>query len=108
MRLNAYLADRPKARGRWPDNGLLTKRCRGTRGSDRKTLTRIVQRNREEGHGGECENLDAGSQVTGFFDAFVEKTPTQRGFNYADITVIKPINACHCVPSGEPLSGPIQ
>lgn len=60
--------------------------------------------------GGECENPDAGSRVTGFFDAFVERAPTQRGFNYADITVIKPINACHCAPSRGPqrLSGPIH
>lgn len=99
-RLNARLANPPKVRRR-PDNGLLTKRCRGTRGSDRGALTRIVRRNREERRR-ECENPDAGSRVTGYFDAFVERAPTQRGFNYADITVIKPINACYCAPSGGP------
>jgi len=64
-------------------------------------LTRIVRRNREERRR-ECENPDAGSRVTGYFDAFVERASTQRGFNYADITVIKPINACYCAPSGGP------
>lgn len=68
-------------------------------------MTRIVRRNREERRR-ECENPDAGSRVTGYFDAFVERVPTQRGFNYADITVIKPINACHCAASGGPNASP--
>ena len=51
----------------------------------------------------EMESLMPGVQVTGFVDAFREKGPlTQRGFNYADITVIKPVNACHCAATAGP------
>lgn len=48
------------------------------------------------------ESHDARSPVTGFVDAFEKRVLTQRGFNYADITVIKPINACHCTVTAGP------
>lgn len=59
---------------------------------------------KRERKGRKRSSLDARSPVTGFVDAFQrEKGPgAQRSFNYADITVIKPINACHCASTAGP------
>lgn len=55
------------------------------------------------------EKEERGRVLTPGVQSRVSSTPSrekgpgaQRSFNYADITVIKPINACHCATTAGP------
>lgn len=75
-------------------------------GSRRKSYGGIeIELGMRDGDGTEKENariLTPGveSRVSSTFLRRAGPT-AQRGFNYADITVIKPINACHCAREAE-------